>query len=689
MRTIPTVPHSLWLLASIALSSACAETKEQRPSDSGQNATQSGVDTASPADTNSDLYDCGGGVYAASEDLCPESQICEGDSDCDGLTDAQEGELGTDPGNPDSDGDGLIDGLEVSLGFDPLNPNSQSDEMSDLEYLNEMLGLSEELVDTDGDGLPDVLEWLLGTDPSTSDTDADGLSDLQELVFGTDPENADSDGDGLRDGNEAILGTDPLDVDTDGDGYNDYLEEATHAGWASDPDLHPSGGLVGEAIACSSVIQQSASTFYSFFSSRDDGRVYYTDTGIGGGTECWCSFEVAPSGPVYLAGISAFTPIAAHFETSWWPATDDDKSLAAPMGVAVKAPWAGDEWGLSSTNQVNLTSEYWAAFGMESTDNDGIWSVEGTAAELGGTWQVVVSYASIAKKPMDTCDKLLDTSAGNGLRFRLDIDTTDRSSHPAGLPPADSTRCVPEAAGQTVFQLVQAGRWGAVPVAVSGSSKWAGTNLQTATVEDWRGAEFLRASLPDGRSIEIRPDSPTVSFQGAPWSLQDVRFDTGRQTPGTWAPPRIAVQHHCGATPVPSPGPTSALSHSLSWEALGEAVRHASGLDLASHFPDLNSALQPFRLRLIAPGLLPESGPATDKLRVDIAGIGQLLTLPLRPESKGVWSFDHRIDALRLKGTVESTELGLIIELKEGSMGNGDSAQSLAPTTLRLRRDRP
>jgi YD repeat-containing protein len=46
------------------------------------------------------------------------------DPDGDGLTNAQEIALGTDPLNPDTDGDGSPDGLEVALGSDPLNPRS-------------------------------------------------------------------------------------------------------------------------------------------------------------------------------------------------------------------------------------------------------------------------------------------------------------------------------------------------------------------------------------------------------------------------------------------------------------------------------------------------------------------------------------------------------------------------------------
>lgn len=45
------------------------------------------------------------------------------DSDKDGLSDAEEIKIGTDPLNPDSDGDGFTDEVEVALGFDPLNPS--------------------------------------------------------------------------------------------------------------------------------------------------------------------------------------------------------------------------------------------------------------------------------------------------------------------------------------------------------------------------------------------------------------------------------------------------------------------------------------------------------------------------------------------------------------------------------------
>jgi len=46
------------------------------------------------------------------------------DSDGDGLSDAEEGDLGTDPDDVDTDGDGYEDGWEVEWGTDPTDPDS-------------------------------------------------------------------------------------------------------------------------------------------------------------------------------------------------------------------------------------------------------------------------------------------------------------------------------------------------------------------------------------------------------------------------------------------------------------------------------------------------------------------------------------------------------------------------------------
>lgn len=81
------------------------------------------------------------------------------DTDGDGLTDAREAELGTNPEYYDSDEDGLSDYEEV------------------MQYDTNPL-----LDDTDGDGLNDYDEIQLGLDPLKGDSDEDGIIDSEECI---------------------------------------------------------------------------------------------------------------------------------------------------------------------------------------------------------------------------------------------------------------------------------------------------------------------------------------------------------------------------------------------------------------------------------------------------------------------------------------------------------------------------
>ncbi|MEZ5323735.1 MAG: LamG-like jellyroll fold domain-containing protein [Verrucomicrobiales bacterium] len=158
----------------------------------------------------------------------------DGDPDGDGLTNAQEVVLGTDPNNPDTDGDTLSDGVETNTGT--------------------------------WAGIGDT-----GTDPRKKDTDGDGLDDNvenPELPFvdasqpGTDPNKADTDGDQNGDRNEIANGLNPTVADPvlpnivsrwsfDGnledngpDGANQDNLEAT-----GDPEFAP--GIIGQAVRIS------------------------------------------------------------------------------------------------------------------------------------------------------------------------------------------------------------------------------------------------------------------------------------------------------------------------------------------------------------------------------------------------------------------------------------------------------
>jgi len=198
------------------------------------------------------------------------------DADGDGLADADEAAIRTNPNDRDSDDDGVIDGLEPKPGEDTdddglvnaLDPDSDNDGLPDgLEMgiadadtdTNAAKGFFRADVDpatvtdplksdTDGDGWIDSAEdWnrdgFLDTgecDPKVDDSgsctlpdrDADGLPDAFEATLGTNPDDDDSDDDGIADGAEPNPSLDSdgdglvnaLDPDSDNDGLPDGLE---------------------------------------------------------------------------------------------------------------------------------------------------------------------------------------------------------------------------------------------------------------------------------------------------------------------------------------------------------------------------------------------------------------------------------------------------------------------------------
>jgi len=134
------------------------------------------------------------------------------DTDNDGLTDADESLIGTDPNNPDTDGDAIDDGAEVNdYGTNPLLEDSDVDGIGDYAELD-VYGTDPVAFDSDGDGVGDGAEVNATlTDPLDDDTDDDGLNDGDEGSLGTDPLGPDTDLDGVNDGTEVGAGTDPLD----------------------------------------------------------------------------------------------------------------------------------------------------------------------------------------------------------------------------------------------------------------------------------------------------------------------------------------------------------------------------------------------------------------------------------------------------------------------------------------------
>ncbi len=211
------------------------------------------------------------------------------DTDCDGLSDAEEygtdyAGKKTDPCNSDTDGDGLTDGLELGKTAS-VSPACKFTGDADSKSKTNAT-----LADTDGDGLKDGQEDVnangrVDTDeanPLRIDTDCDGYSDKQEADSAagcaTSPSRRDTDGDGLSDGTEGGLvppgadtagctytastfdsdssaKTNACNADSDGDGVQDGAEDSNGNGKVDPGELDPNnaGDAAGPATqACSS-----------------------------------------------------------------------------------------------------------------------------------------------------------------------------------------------------------------------------------------------------------------------------------------------------------------------------------------------------------------------------------------------------------------------------------------------------
>lgn len=134
------------------------------------------------------------------------------DTDGDGLTDKEEIGRRTNPRTADTDGDGFDDGKEVGLGTDPRNADTDTDGVGDAADPFPLETLFSR--DADGDGIPDEWEVTNALSPTEArdaalDSDSDGVSNVQEFIHNTHPRMADTDGDGVPDGEEIAQGTDP------------------------------------------------------------------------------------------------------------------------------------------------------------------------------------------------------------------------------------------------------------------------------------------------------------------------------------------------------------------------------------------------------------------------------------------------------------------------------------------------
>jgi hypothetical protein len=114
--------RALFSLVVIALTSACeVDGGGNRRRDAGRS-----IFTDAPGLETPDAY-----FERADIGPLPDAPPLPGDTDGDGIPDADEARYGTDPSNPDTDGDGLGDGVEVLAETDPTD---RSDRIPDTDF---------------------------------------------------------------------------------------------------------------------------------------------------------------------------------------------------------------------------------------------------------------------------------------------------------------------------------------------------------------------------------------------------------------------------------------------------------------------------------------------------------------------------------------------------------------------------
>ncbi len=167
------------------------------------------------------------------------------DSDGDGLSNASELAIGTNPVNIDSDGDGINDFIEVQNPSNPLNTDKDGkinaldtdDDNDSILTINEDINKDKDPLndDADSDGIPNYLDL---------DSDGDGIPDVtegqQDVDFDLIPNfiDLDSDGDTFLDLIEGG-GT-----DNNGDGLVDNPVDGNNNGWATEVDITEGGILL-------------------------------------------------------------------------------------------------------------------------------------------------------------------------------------------------------------------------------------------------------------------------------------------------------------------------------------------------------------------------------------------------------------------------------------------------------------
>lgn len=234
-------------------------------------------ETGTPGDSDSDgltdAQECQAGSPCEDSDGDGQPDYFDSDDDNDGRPTVSEDPNGDgDPTNDDTDGDGIPNYLDPDDDGDGIMTSEEGDGDPDGDSIPDYLDgdgpvvLGDGTGDTDGDGLSDLTECPLFTgicrdsdndgtpDYGDADDDNDGRPTATEDPDGNgDQTNDDTDGDGIpnyRDPDDDGDGFDTIDEgtgDSDGDGIPDYLDPSAGD---SDNDGIPDGAECPDGVPC-------------------------------------------------------------------------------------------------------------------------------------------------------------------------------------------------------------------------------------------------------------------------------------------------------------------------------------------------------------------------------------------------------------------------------------------------------
>ena len=124
-------------------------------------------------------------TYANADNTAASKEICNisVDSDCDGLTNAEEQLYGTDAKNPDTDGDGYSDGVEIKSGYDPLKP-APDDKLLNLNKHTSTDNLATTSLEQQVSMTDDVIQKIQGFIKSNGNKNI-STTDIQSLMDDT------------------------------------------------------------------------------------------------------------------------------------------------------------------------------------------------------------------------------------------------------------------------------------------------------------------------------------------------------------------------------------------------------------------------------------------------------------------------------------------------------------------------